>query len=167
LVVALAGATVCEGVTALCLGDVEDGVGDDRARQRRPERVALVGRVRTHGVETEVRELVFRVDDVQIQPVGVCGLLCLLELRLRLPDVDGDADHFVVSILLLQQRHAHRGVEPAGERECHACHISESDALPYKLHGFNFRNKIAAMPVRTLVACRYLRCDVEVRYWWA
>jgi hypothetical protein len=90
---------VGDGVTALLLGDAQDGLGDDGARERGPERVALVRRVRLHGVEAESGELRLRVDDVEVEAERVGGLLGLVELLRRLADVDVDADDLVVAVL--------------------------------------------------------------------
>ena len=67
-----------------------------------PERVALIRRVGFHCVETQVRKLGFRVDDVEIESQRLGGLLGFVELFGRLSDVDVDADHLIVAVLLFQ-----------------------------------------------------------------
>jgi hypothetical protein len=122
---------VCDGVTPLLDGDLEDRFGDDGTGKRGAERVALVRRVRFHRVETEVGKLGFCIDHVEVESERVGRLFGLVELVCRLADVDVDADDLVVAVLFFQKRHTDRGVESAAERECNACHYRVRPADRY------------------------------------
>ncbi len=106
-----------DAVAVLLLCEFEDGLGDDRARERGAERIALIVRVGAHRVETELCELLGGVDDVLFDAQCLGGLLGLLELVVGLANVDGNADDLVVAVLFVQQRYADCRVEPAREGE--------------------------------------------------
>jgi hypothetical protein len=122
LVVPFARTAVCDRVTPLLLGDRQNRFRDDGARECGPKRVPLVRRVGFHRVETQLRELRFRVDNVKVESERLRRLLGLVELLGRLADVDVDADDLVVAVLFFQEWYTDRGVESAAERECNACH---------------------------------------------
>jgi len=109
--------------TVLFLCDLEDRLRDHRPGERRSQRVALIGRVRANALETELRELLSRVDDVVVQAERFGGFFGLIELFGRLADVDRDADHVIVSVFFLEQRDTDSRVQAARKRKCHACHI--------------------------------------------
>ncbi len=109
--------------TALFLCDLEDRLCDHRASQRRAQRVALVRRVRANALETEIGEFCSRVDDVVLETERFGGFFSFVEFRSRLANVDGDADHVVVSVFLLEQRDTDSRVQAARKRKCHAGHI--------------------------------------------
>jgi hypothetical protein len=64
LVVALARTAVREGVTVFLQRNVQNRLCDHGAGQRRPQGVPLIGGVCPHRVETQLGELVDRVDHV-------------------------------------------------------------------------------------------------------
>ena len=66
---------------------------------------------------SQLRELVFGVDDVVFEVQRLGGLFGFGELGFGLADVDGDADDLVVAVLFLQQRDTDCRVEPTGEGE--------------------------------------------------
>jgi hypothetical protein len=103
--------------TVLGERDVEDRLGDHGPRERRSQGVALIGGVRADRVETGRGERLTRVDHVMFEVERGRGRLGLGELVVGLADVDGNADHLVEAVLLLQERDADGGIEPAGEGE--------------------------------------------------
>ena len=116
LVVPLAGAAVDDGLGADVERDLGDGLGDDRPRQRRDERVlALVERVRDDRAGALlVGEGVLAVDEEHV--VGVRRARAhdrLLEVEL-LANVDEDRDDLLEAVpVLLQPREDAARVEPA------------------------------------------------------
>ena len=125
LVVSLPRAAVDDRLGSDVERDLRDGLGDDRSRERRYERVlALVQRVRDdRACALLVGERVLAVDEEDV--VGVRGSrTCdrLLEVEL-LPDVDEHGDDLVEAVpVLLQPGEDAARVEPArvGDDGCPA-----------------------------------------------
>ena len=138
LVVALPGAAVNDGLGAELERDLRDRPGDDRARERRHERVlALVERVRDDRPRALlVRERVLAIDEQDV--VGVRGRAAcdrLVEVEL-LADVDEDRDHLVEAVpVLLEPRDDAARVEASrvgddGSRSCCALQQIADELVP-------------------------------------
>ncbi len=129
LIVPLAGAPVDDGLGADVERDLGDGLGDDRPRQRRDERVlALVERVRDDRAGALlVGEGVLAVDEEHV--VGVRRARArdrLLEVEL-LANVDEYGDDLLEAVpVLLQPREDAARVEPArvGDHGCPLTHAA-------------------------------------------
>ena len=102
LVVALAGAAVREGVAPRSQRDLDLACRDERTRGGRAEQVVvLVDRSRRkHRKEIVPRELLLRVDEVEVGGAGTPGLLREARGLLGLADVDGDRDDLAAVVLL-------------------------------------------------------------------
>ncbi len=127
LVVALAGAAVGDRVGAHLDRDAGEVPGDDRAAERRDQRVALlvqrVGLQRGHQVVGG--ELVLRVDDDRLDGAAVERALAdVLHVFAALADVDREGDD-ILARRVVQPADANRGVEAARVGEDNAlCHVS-------------------------------------------
>ena len=120
LVVALAGGAVGDGVGAGLDGDLDQPLGDQRARDRGAEQVlALVDRVGAEHREHEVaRELLAQVVDVDLLHAHGLRLGARRLELLALTDVGGEG-HDLAAVDVLQPLQDHRGVEAAGIGQDH------------------------------------------------
>ena len=118
LVVALAGAAVRDGRRLLDLGDLDELLRDERAAERRRQRVAvLVERVGLQRRQDVVaRELLAHVEHVRADGAGRQRAVAdVLEL-LALSEVHRDGDD-LGAVLLREPGDGDRRVEPAGVRQ--------------------------------------------------
>ncbi len=118
LVVALAGAAVRDGVSALQLGDLDHALGDQRPGDAGAQQVlALVDRAGLHhGVEVVGDELLAQVFDVDLAGAGGEGLLLQAAQFLALAQVGREADH-LAAVVVAQPGHDNGGIQPAGVGE--------------------------------------------------
>ena len=115
LIVALAGAAVADGVRPLGARDLDDALGDDRARERRAQQVvALVdGAGLEGGVDVVGDEFLAQILHIEL---GGAGLDCLFLQPVQLgalPDVARDGDDLAAGVGLLQPRDDDGRVQPA------------------------------------------------------
>jgi len=116
LIVPLAGATVGHGVRPLQLGDLHLPLGNQRARERRPQQVlAFVDRTGLHRREDVLRDkLLAHVFHIDL--AGAAGQRLFaqtLQLLVTLPQVRAKGDH-LAAVIFPQPGHNHRGIQPAG-----------------------------------------------------
>jgi hypothetical protein len=133
LVIALAGGAVGNGVGAGCMGDLDQPLGDERARDGGAEQVdALVKRVHAkHGEDEVANEFLAQILDVDFFDAEHLGLLAGRLQLLALAEIGGEGDHLAL-ICRLQPFQDDRGVEPA--------RISEHDLL-YARHFGSVRGR--------------------------
>ena len=119
LVVALAGAAVCDDAAAVLAGRGHQVLDDQRAADRRHQRVAVhVERVGLDGRQAVlVGELVAGIDHHRFDRTAVHGTLPHdLHVLAALAEVDGDGDDLAAG-LLADPADGHRGVQTAGIRQ--------------------------------------------------
>ena len=138
LVVALAGGAVGDGGRAFLQGDLDHALGDERARDGRPEEVlAFVDRVGAHHREDEVLgEFGLEVVDVDLARAGGQRLLLQALELLRLADVGRERDDFG-PIILLEPLQNDRGVQAA--RICQYDFHGDPSCAPEKRENGNTR----------------------------
>ena len=114
LVVALAGAAVGDGAGTLAVGDLDEELGDERARQRRGQRVdALVERVGLQvGPHELAHEALAAVDDVGAAGTGLQGALGHVVAQRAATEVHRQGDD-LHAVLLPEPGHGDRCVQPA------------------------------------------------------
>ena len=124
LVVALAGATVRDRVTAAPARVVDRELGDQRPAERGEQRVVAVQRV---GLDRRqdvlARELLARVDDMALERPQAPGLVFDHRVVLAgLAEVDRQADD-LGRVLVLDPLQHHARVQTAGVEQEHAVHL--------------------------------------------
>ena len=115
LIVALAGAAVGDGVRALLLGNLDEALGDARARMARAEQVLLVHGASLHGRDDVIVDVFVRqVEHVELRRAGLDGLFLQTVELVGLTDVAGHGDDFAVVVVLLQPRDDDGRIQTAG-----------------------------------------------------
>ena len=131
LVVALSGAAVADGVGALCLGDLDDPLGDQRPCEGGSQQIfAFIDRPRLDGRYDEILgEFIGKVFDIELRCAGLEGFfLKPVEFR-ALADVGGYGDD-LAAVVFLEPGDDHRGVKPAGICQNNFFKLCHENALP-------------------------------------
>ncbi len=117
LVVALAGAAVADGVSALCFGNFDQTFGNQRTRKAGAQQVfVLINRICLYGLpDVVLHKLLFQVCNVQLAGTGfLCLLLQSVQFARALANVGRHSNDFTVIVVLFQPRNDNRCVQPAG-----------------------------------------------------